>query len=139
MCTHVGRWRSSSQRVGSKLGSVLAAIPAAVLTGVAFSSCVLAYSGTLGRSGNYNALFRFIITPLAFLSGTFYSTERLPDLGRFLAHLNPFFYMIDGFRYGVIGHADGSLVLGAVALIGVNLALLVGNYLSFQYGSRLRP
>ena len=43
------------------------------------------------------------------------------------------------FRYGVIGHADGSLVLGAVALIGVNLALLVGNYLSFQYGSRLRP
>lgn len=85
------------------------------------------------------AVTNFIITPLAFLSGTFYSTERLPDLGRFLAHLNPFFYMIDGFRYGVIGHADGSLVLGAVALIGVNLALLVGNYLSFQYGSRLRP
>ncbi|WP_374310347.1 ABC transporter permease [Dongia sp.] len=84
------------------------------------------------------AVTNFVITPLAFLSGTFYSTERLPDFGRLLAHLNPFFYMIDGFRYGLIGHADGSLWLGALALIGVNMALLIANYLSFQHGSRLR-
>lgn len=85
------------------------------------------------------AVTNFIITPLAFLSGTFYSTERLPDIGQLLAHLNPFFYMIDGFRYGLIGHADGSLLLGATTLLLVNLALLLANYLSFERGSRMKP
>jgi ABC-2 type transport system permease protein len=85
------------------------------------------------------AVTNFIITPLAFLSGTFYSIERLPEFGQVLAHLNPFFYMIDGFRYGLIGHADGSLLLGAVVLVGVNAALLIANYLSFSFGSRLKP
>ena len=80
----------------------------------------------------------FNITPLAFLSGTFYSTARLPEFGQILAHLNPFFYMIDGFRYGFIGHADGSLLLGALALTTVNAALLLANYLSFERGSRLK-
>ncbi len=46
------------------------------------------------------AVTNFIIQPLSFLSGAFYSTQRLPDLWRAIAHLNPFFYMIDGFRYG---------------------------------------
>jgi ABC-2 type transport system permease protein len=84
------------------------------------------------------AVTNFIITPLAFLSGTFYSTARLPEFGQILAHLNPFFYMIDGFRYGFIGHADGSLLLGALALTTVNAALLLANYLSFERGSRLK-
>lgn len=72
--------------------SVLAAIPAAVLTGVAFSSCVLAYSGTLGRSGNYNALFRFIITPLALFSGVYFPIERMPALLQQLALLTPLYH-----------------------------------------------
>lgn len=85
------------------------------------------------------AMTNFIITPLAFLSGTFYSIERLPDFGKILAHLNPFFYMIDGFRYSLIDHADGSLLLGAVTLILINLALLAFNYLSFEHGKRMKP
>src|SRR3546814_6590245 len=60
---------------------------------------------------------------LAFLSGTFYSVERLPAGWRLIADLNPFFYMIDGFRYGFIGHADGSLIAGIAVMIGANLAL----------------
>lgn len=85
------------------------------------------------------AVTNFVITPLAFLSGTFYSTERLPEAGRLIAHLNPFFYMIDGFRFGVIGHADGSLAAGLVILGGVNAALLLGCYLCFRRGGRLKP
>ena len=50
------------------------------------------------------SITNFIITPLSFLSGTFYSVERLPEAFLFVAHTNPFFYMIDGFRYGFIGH-----------------------------------
>jgi ABC-2 type transport system permease protein len=69
------------------------------------------------------AVTNFVITPLAFLSGTFYSVERLPAGWRLIADLNPFFYMIDGFRYGFIGHADGSLTAGIAVMIGANLAL----------------
>ena len=59
------------------------------------------------------AVTNFVITPLSFLSGTFYSIERLPDGWEAIAHFNPFFYLIDGFRYGFIGHADGLPGIGA--------------------------
>ncbi len=65
----------------------------------------------------------FIVTPFAFLSGTFYSIQQLPDWLQRLAHFNPFFYMIDGFRYGFIGHADGALWPGLVVMSATNLAL----------------
>ena len=50
----------------------------------------------------------FIIVPLSFLSGTFYSIDRLPDFLRIISNYNPFFHMIDGFRYSFIGQLDGS-------------------------------
>ncbi|MCK9383070.1 MAG: ABC transporter permease [Nevskia sp.] len=52
------------------------------------------------------AFSNFIITPLSFLSGVFYSVHALPPLWFAASHLNPFFYMIDGFRYGFFGHSD---------------------------------
>ena len=69
------------------------------------------------------AVTNFIIQPLSFLSGAFYSTQRLPDLWRAIAHLNPFFYMIDGFRYGFIGHADGSLLAGVIVIASADILL----------------
>jgi ABC-2 type transport system permease protein len=84
------------------------------------------------------AVTNFIVTPLSFLSGTFYSVDRLPEGWRFVAHLNPFFYMIDGFRYGFIGHADGSLAIGVVVLIGVNAALLLLCFRLIATGYRLK-
>jgi ABC-2 type transport system permease protein len=63
----------------------------------------------------------FIITPLAFLSGTFYSVTQLPEFAYKVTQYNPFFYMIDGFRYALTGHAEGSLVFGAGMLIGLTL------------------
>jgi ABC-2 type transport system permease protein len=65
----------------------------------------------------------FTITPLAFLSGVFYSIERLPESWRLLAQANPLFYIIDGFRYGFIGRADGSVWLGVAVVIVLNCAL----------------
>ena len=64
----------------------------------------------------------FVITPLAFLSGTFYSVERLPGMWRELAPVNPLFHMIDGFRHALIGWSDSApwvaaLVIAASALI----------------------
>lgn len=69
------------------------------------------------------SITNFIITPLTFLSGTFYSIESLPQMWHAIALYNPFFYMIDGFRSGFIGHADGVLWIGVVLLITVNVVL----------------
>jgi ABC-2 type transport system permease protein len=84
------------------------------------------------------AVTNFVVTPLAFLSGTFYSIERLPETFRLLAHLNPFFYMIDGFRYGFIGHADGALMAGLLVMAGINAALWLLCHWMFASGYRLK-
>jgi ABC-2 type transport system permease protein len=69
------------------------------------------------------AVTNFIITPLTFLSGTFYSIARFPPALRTASRLNPFFYMVDGFRYGFIGHAEASPLLGAAVMGGLDMAL----------------
>ncbi len=69
------------------------------------------------------AVSNFIITPMTFLSGTFYLVDGLPEPFRTISHFNPFFYLIDGFRYGFIGVSDGSLAVGA-AMTGVLVVLL---------------
>lgn len=72
------------------------------------------------------AVTNFIITPLTFLSGTFYSVERLPEPFRTISHYNPVHLMIDGFRYGFIGTADLDLGLAAAVcgLTALGLCLL---------------
>ena len=70
------------------------------------------------------AFQNFIIMPMTFLSGVFYSIHSLPSFWQSVSHLNPFFYMIDGFRYGFFGVSDVSpwLSLGIVgtAMLGVS-------------------
>jgi ABC-2 type transport system permease protein len=81
----------------------------------------------------------FIITPLAFLSGTFYSIERLPEALRILCQINPIFYLIDGFRYGFTGHADGSLGIGVAVVAGLNLLLWLICWRVLHTGYKLKP
>ncbi len=84
------------------------------------------------------AITNFVVTPAAFLSGTFYSAERLPAFWQGVAHVNPLFYMIDGFRYGFIGHADGSLTAGILVLLGANAFLLWLTHRLFATGYHLK-
>lgn len=84
------------------------------------------------------AVTNFVITPLSFLSGTFYSIQRLPEAAQAIAHVNPFFYMIDGFRYGFIGHADGNLAAGLVVMAGVNAVLWALCTWMFKAGYKLK-
>jgi len=81
------------------------------------------------------AFQNFLILPATFLSGVFYSIHSLPPFWQFISHLNPFFYMIDGFRYGFFGQGDVSpwlslAVLGAAWLVvgGLALHLLKSGY-----------
>src|SRR5690606_9353864 len=64
-------------------------------------------AGIVAEKFDHLAVFtNFFITPMSFLSGVFYSVHALPPLWFKVSHLNPFFYMIDGFRYGFFGYAD---------------------------------
>jgi ABC-2 type transport system permease protein len=80
----------------------------------------------------------FVILPLTFLSGTFYSTKHLPDAFQTVAHLNPFFYMVDGFRYGFLGLHDGSLITGIILLTTANAILWIACMKMFASGYKLK-
>jgi ABC-2 type transport system permease protein len=80
----------------------------------------------------------FVIMPLAFLSGTFYSIEILPEPFYTISHANPVFFLIDGFRYGFIGAHDSVLWIGASVAAAINLALAVASYLLLRSGWRLK-
>lgn len=64
------------------------------------------------------AFTNFIITPLSFLSGVFYSVHALPPFWFTASHFNPFFYLIDGFRYGFFGHSDVPIWLSLAWALG---------------------
>ena len=84
------------------------------------------------------AFQNFIIMPLTFLSGVFYSIHSLPPFWLALSHANPIFYLIDGFRYGFFGHADVDPRLGlAIASVSF-LALSFAVLLMLQRGYKLR-
>ena len=84
------------------------------------------------------AVTNFVIMPMTFLSGTFYLIERLPDPFRSFSKFNPFFYLIDGFRYGFIGQAEGSLPVGAGMTAALVLFLGWGCYRMFQTGYKIK-
>jgi ABC-2 type transport system permease protein len=118
----------------------------APLTALAFAvlgSVLMATLGVLAglwaqKFDQMATITNFVVTPLAFLSGTFYSVERLPPWVRAVAHADPLFWMIDGFRAGIAGHAEGDTLLGLLALLAVNLALWFGTLRLVRRGWRLR-
>lgn len=85
-----------------------------------------------------SAVTSYLITPLTFLSGTFYSTNSLPDFWREVAHFNPFFYMIDGFRYSLTGFSDGDIAFGACYILLANLFLITMLYIMLKKGYRIK-
>ena len=117
--------------------------PLLILFHAVNASLMLALLGLIGgiwaeKFDHIAAVTNFVITPLSFLSGTFYSIERLPESWHLVAYLNPFFYMIDGFRYGFIGHADAPLMVGVLVLLSVNAALWLLAHRMIAAGYRLK-
>ncbi len=84
------------------------------------------------------AFQNFVIMPMTFLSGVFYSIHSLPSFWQTVSHLNPFFYMIDGFRYGFFGVSDVSpwLSLGIVGIAFVLVSAIAVHLLRIGYKIR---
>jgi len=80
----------------------------------------------------------FIIIPLSFLSGTFYTIDNLPDFLQTISKCNPFFYMIDGFRYGFLEKSDGSIFVGSLYLTILAIVLWYVSYLLYKKGYKVR-
>ena len=80
----------------------------------------------------------FIVAPLSLLSGTFYAIDKLAPSFQAFSRVNPFHYVISGFRYGFIGAADSPVMTGALGLLGLNLVLAVTCYAVLKSGWKLR-
>ncbi len=80
----------------------------------------------------------FVITPLTYLSGTFYAISSLPQPFLGLSHVNPVFFLIDGFRYGFTGAHEASLAVGVAVTLVINIALGAWSYALFRSGYKLK-
>ena len=80
----------------------------------------------------------FIITPLSFLSGVFYSIERLPDFFQTISKINPFFYIIDICRFGFLGASDGSIGFGLTYLFILSIIVWLVSYYLYKIGYKIK-
>ncbi|MGC6472978.1 MAG: ABC transporter permease [Parvibaculales bacterium] len=106
-------------------------------------SLFMAQIGTIAgiwseKFDHMQAIMNFIITPLAFLSGTFYSIKQLPETFQLISQFNPFFYIIDGFRYGFTGKAEGDIAIGIGLMIALNVVFWVINLHVLRKGYRIK-
>ena len=108
-----------------------------------FGSFILAAIGFIAglwaeKFDHMASVTNFLIVPLSFLSGTFYTIDRLPEILKKVSEINPFFYMIDGFRYGFIGISDGSINFGMIYLLILSLVLWFAAYILFKKGYKIK-
>ena len=87
---------------------------------------------------NMASVTNFIIVPMSFLSGTFYSINRLPEILQKISFLNPFFHMIDGLRFSFIGSSDGSIKFGLIYLFLFSLIIWSISFLLYKRGYKIR-
>ena len=107
------------------------------------SSFILGNIGTIAglwaeKFDHMASVTNFVIVPLSFLSGTFYTIDRLPGFLQTISEANPFFYMIDGFRYSLIGVADGSIKVGIIYLFILSILSWLTTYILFKKGYKIK-
>jgi ABC-2 type transport system permease protein len=117
--------------------------PLAMIFYACASALLLALLGLLAgiwaeKFDHLSTVTNFVITPLSFLSGTFYSVDQLPAFAHTITQFNPFFFMIDGFRYSVTGHGEGNLMVGAISLVVLNIIFWTLSYMLLKRGYRIK-
>ncbi|MDF2177800.1 ABC transporter permease [Aliiglaciecola sp. CAU 1673] len=109
-----------------------------VLTATLFSVAGLV-NGVFAKSfDDVSVIPTFVLTPLTYLGGVFYSLSLLPDFWQAVSKLNPVVYMVDGFRYGFLGISDVGIATSVAVLIGFNLALFTVAWQLLKRGVGIR-
>jgi len=142
----IGRGLFVALAIALALWVVLGITPAHPLLALAFITLGAAFLGGLGivagifanKFDQMAAITNFVVTPLAFLSGTFYSVEALPPVLNEVTHFNPIFYLIDGARYGLIGVSDSPPMLGLGVGIFSTLVISAVAWAMLARGYRLK-
>jgi ABC-2 type transport system permease protein len=133
--------------IGLPLFAVLGIMPASPIWMLVFAglgALALALAGMIAgmrcqKFDQMAALTNFVVTPLAFLSGTFYSVADLPTAFWAVSHVNPVFYLIDGFRHGALGVSDSSPWLGLAVALAATGGLGWAAYRMLRKGDGLKP
>jgi len=133
-----GIWAAMALFVGIGLAHPIWALTFVVLGALLLGGLGVIAGIFASKFDQMAAITNFIITPLSFLSGTFYSTASLPPVVRVLTHWNPVFYLIDGVRYGMIGTSDSSPWVGLCVVSGVTAGVLWLCWHWFRSGYRLK-
>jgi ABC-2 type transport system permease protein len=124
--------------VGLPVDHVLVLIPALFLVGFFFSQLGVLIGVRAEQFDDVAFAQTFVLTPLIFLGGVFYSATLLPQPWQTLTHFNPIFYMISLVRYGFVGYSEISIPLSLLALTGATAALFLFNLRLFSQGYKLR-
>lgn len=110
-----------------------------IISSSMFMSLLGMFTGIFAETFDQSAaITSYIITPLSFLSGTFYSVSKLPAFWYEASHYNPFFYMIDGFRYGITGYHDSNIVAGVAIITFCNIFLWAIVHAMLSSGYRIK-
>ncbi len=105
---------------------IVLAVPAAVLTGMAFSTPIVAFSATQRRPDTFSTIFRFGITPLFLFSGTFFPIENLPGFLQPVAWLSPLWHGVDLCRSLMLGTIGDNLLLAAIHVVVLSTIAVLG-------------
>lgn len=126
-----------------EIGPALAAIPPGVLTGIAFTTAITAWTLTQEDGRSLSTMFRFIIVPMFLFSGTFFPISQLPDWLEPVAYATPLFHGVELVRKIALPGADASIVTSVPMWVHVAYLLVmavVGLYLSIRFlDKRIRP
>jgi ABC-2 type transport system permease protein len=131
-------WAVAGAFSGFTLAHPLFALAMVVLAATAFAALGFMTAIWAASFEQVNFFPTFVITPLTFLGGVFYSVTMLPPSLRAFTQANPVFYMVDGLRYGVLGISDSPPLAGLAILVILAAAALGGGYAMLATGYKLR-
>ena len=131
-------WGVATILIGLPFARPLVLLPSLALVGMFFAQAGVLV-GTRAEQFDDVALYQlFVLQPLIFLGGVFYSASLLPQPFATLTRFDPVYYMISLVRYGFLGYREGSILISFLALLAITAAITAWNFRMFDRGSRLR-
>ena len=124
--------------VDVEIFSILTIAVVVFLTAILFSLAGLINAIFAKSFDDISIIPTFVLTPLTYLGGVFYDLKLLPDFWQTVSMANPIVYMIDGFRYGYLGHSEDSVAMSLILLVGFNAVLFSIAYYLLKTGRGIR-